>query len=67
MLREQVEHVARAVALQNAILGMLAEADGFGESAADGLTITAQRDADGTVSIDLTHTLAGMAVSGESL
>jgi len=67
MQREQVEHVARTVALQNAVYGLLSEADGLGESASDGLTITAQRDRDGTVSIDLVHTLAGMPVSGEGL
>lgn len=64
---EQVERAARVVALQNAVLGLLCEADPFGESAADGLTVHAQRNRDGSVSIDVTSTVAGMPVGGEGI
>jgi len=65
MQLEQAQHAARVVALENAILGLLCESDAFGESPADGLAVTAQRDRGGNVSIGITYTVAGMAVSGE--
>ena len=61
-----MQHAVRVVALQGAILGMLREAQQEGADF-DGLTITAERDPDGSISIDLMHTLRGVPVAGEGL
>ncbi len=57
---------ARLAQLEGAILGLLRDAMAEGSEGYDGLTISASAD-EGQVVIDLTYTINGLPIAGESL
>lgn len=59
-------HAARMVAIQSALLSLLAEQEGDNLHPVDGITASMSRDMDGTT-LDLIYTAKGQPVAGEGM
>lgn len=63
---EAAYHAARMVAVQSALLSLLAEQDGDNLHSVDGITASLGRDSDG-ITLDLIYTHKGQPVAGEGM
>lgn len=66
MHSQETMQAARLAQLEGAILGLLRDAVADGTDGYDGLTVVASAD-EGQVVIDLTYTINGLPIAGESL